>query len=121
MGDQGKSVLVVDDDDQLRDTIHDVLGAEGWKVSSARTGGDGLVDLIQRAELPSIILLDLNTPGLDGRGFLRMRSLNPRMAEIPVIVITGAREDIPDVPNGTVLKKPFDVDVLVGWVGKLAR
>ena len=88
------SVLVVEDDKFLRDLLSLKLKKEGFKVSEAFDGEEGLVKA--HSGSPSIIILDLIIPGQDGFAFLEEIKKDPNTASIPVIVLSnlGQREDI---------------------------
>ena len=88
------SVLVVEDDKFLRDLLSLKLKKEGFKVSEAFDGEEGLVKA--HSGSPSIIILDLIIPGKDGFAFLEEIKKDPNTASIPVIVLSnlGQREDI---------------------------
>src|SRR5207245_8504052 len=76
-------VLLVDDEDSLRKVMRDLLERDGYDVTEARDGVQAL-DQIDRVG-PDIIVLDLNLPGLDGRGVLSHLVSSPATASIPVI------------------------------------
>ena len=79
-------ILVIDDEQGIRDLLDTLLRRKGYDVVVAESGQKGL-DLF-RQEHPDIIVLDLKMPGMDGLTVLRqIRGLDPR---IPVIILTGA-------------------------------
>jgi CheY-like chemotaxis protein len=84
-----QTILVVDDDDAVRRPIARFLGFEGFAVVEAHNGQEALTYL--RAG-PSVaaILLDLRMPVMDGWAFRRVQRSDPLIADIPVIVISGA-------------------------------
>lgn len=111
-----KTVLVVEDDDDIRDLIADVLRERGHIVHCARSGSQALSRLGDvGAEL---ILLDLTLPDMDGSEFLEIREKVPRLATIPVVLLSGAddvcafgeRRSLP------ILRKPFGAAELVSIV-----
>jgi CheY-like chemotaxis protein len=109
-------VLLVENDWICRTEIAEVLGELGYEVDQAGNGAEALALLDRSARVPDAILLDLITPVLDGWGFCRARSANPRHAGIPVVVMSG----IPDLDAqarslGAAgrLKKPFELQALV--------
>jgi CheY-like chemotaxis protein len=89
-GSVGK-VLLVDDEDQLRRVMRDLLEREGYTVTEARDGIEAL-DQVDRVG-PDIIVLDLNLPGLDGYGVLSHLRSRPATAKIPVIVLTAKGDE----------------------------
>lgn len=86
-GDTKGSILVVEDDDVTLDMMTRMLEKEGWVVSTAKNGRVGL----ERAVVinPSLILLDLMMPVMDGFGFLEERRRNELLQGIPVVVVTA--------------------------------
>ena len=105
-------ILVVEDDALTLEALAYLLKAEGYFVLCAHDGKKGL-DILQGSAPPRAVLLDLGLPKLDSREFLRRQMQDPKVANIPVIVMTGALS--PMVPEAkTVLKKPLDVPRLFG-------
>ncbi len=88
-------ILLVEDDFMLRGSLAAVLKEEGYKVESAANALDALRRLERRPK-PSLILLDIMLPYMDGLEFRAVQRSTPDMADIPVIVITavGVRPDI---------------------------
>ncbi len=81
------SVLVVDDDSSVREMVRRMLESEGWKVSEAEDGRAGLERL--KASTPSLILLDLLMPEMDGFEFIEELRRNQHWAQVPVVVVTA--------------------------------
>ncbi len=86
------SVLVVDDDSAVRRAVARFLRAEGLDVLEASNGEEGLKQL-RRAPDVSAILLDLRMPIMDGWTFRREQRLDPAIAGIPVVIMSGADVD----------------------------
>lgn len=84
---EGGEVLIVDDDAGARGMLRTMLQRDGWRVAEAGDGREGL-ELAARS-LPSLVLLDLMMPGMDGFGFLEGLRRRPEGAEVPVIVLTA--------------------------------
>ncbi len=104
-------VLVVEDDDDLRDAVAACLARLGVEVDQARDGVEGLERLAQGGSLPGAILLDMIMPRLGGDGFLKALRAQPDLANIPVITMTGGQG--PSDPRiASRLTKPFDVEEL---------
>jgi two-component system, chemotaxis family, chemotaxis protein CheY len=114
-------VLVVEDDDSVALIVADVLEEEGFEVRRAANGRAGLVML--QAFRPQLVLLDLMMPVLDGWGFrAQQRQLDPELAQIPVLVLSGARDArnaAVDLDAAGVLAKPFEIDALTETVRRL--
>ena len=113
-----KTVLVVDDDPSIADLIAALLESEGYYPILARDGDQAL-----RAACdvkPDAITLDLDMPGLDGRGMLRRLRADAAMREVPVVVVS-ANSDVLSLQERRqvvhALSKPFLLPELVDAVG----
>jgi type II secretory ATPase GspE/PulE/Tfp pilus assembly ATPase PilB-like protein len=109
-GDRGICVLLVDDEDDLRRVMRDLLEREGFSVQEARDGVQALDEVDRHA--PDIIVLDLNLPGLDGYGVLSHIRSRPATREIPVVVLTAKGDEENEVKvfelgADDFLSKPF--------------
>jgi CheY-like chemotaxis protein len=87
----GTCVLLVEDEDQLRRVMKDLLEREGYTVAEARDGVQAL-DQVDRVA-PDVIILDLNLPGLDGYGVLTQLRSRPATRTIPVMVLTAKGDE----------------------------
>lgn len=83
-----KTILLVEDNDRLRQLYHDVLVGAGYSVHLAENG-EIAVDLLTRLE-PDLILMDINMPVLDGLATTRRIRSDERWAEIPIFALTSA-------------------------------
>jgi type II secretory ATPase GspE/PulE/Tfp pilus assembly ATPase PilB-like protein/ActR/RegA family two-component response regulator len=84
-------VLLVDDEDQLRRVMKDILERDGFQVAEARDGIQAL-DQVDKFG-PDVVVLDLNLPGLDGYGVLSHLRSRPATANVPVIVLTAKGDE----------------------------
>jgi type II secretory ATPase GspE/PulE/Tfp pilus assembly ATPase PilB-like protein/ActR/RegA family two-component response regulator len=103
-------VLLVDDEDQLRKVMKDLLERDGYDVEEASDGVQALDQVDRHA--PDIIVLDLNLPGLDGFGVLTHLRSRPATSDIPVVVLTAHGDEESEVrvfEHGAddFLSKPF--------------
>ena len=109
-----KTVLVVDDDPDIRETIGIILADEGFEVQLAANGAEALAQL--RAGAPAqLILLDLMMPVMNGWQFRVEQEKDAGLREIPVIVIS-ADNNLPEKARafgGRYLAKPLDIDDLL--------
>lgn len=87
VGDRTAQVLVVEDDDATRQVIRRTLAKQGWAVAEAESGGPALKWMAEHK--PSLILLDLMMPGMDGFEFLGELRKNEAWQAIPVVVLTS--------------------------------
>lgn len=107
-------VLVVDDDPAQRDGLAEVLEIRGYAVAQAANGWEALELAI--AERPTMILLDLNMPVMDGWEVLHALKGSGTLRNIPVVVLTGD----PDAPNDiTLMPKPYGIEQLLGKVERV--
>lgn len=114
-------VLLVDDDPDLRESLQLVLELNGFAVIPARDGTDALRHL-RRDPLPRVVLLDLMMPGMNGLEFRQRQLGDPRLRDVPVVLLTGAgaRSVDPEGAAGaTVMRKPFDFDQLLALLARL--
>ena len=88
---QGATVLLVEDEDQLRRVMKDLLQREGYNVAEARDGIQALDEVDRHA--PDVIILDLNLPGIDGYSVLAQLRSRPATREIPVMVLTAKGDE----------------------------
>ena len=107
-------VLVVDDDEAIREAIAELLRDQGYDVSVAANGEQALEVCRSRAN-PDLILLDLRMPVMDGIEFTRRKDQDPTLAHVPVCVITAFRDFTSIPPSAAVvLHKPLgSTDLLV--------
>lgn len=109
-GEGAISVLLVDDEDQLRRVLRDLLERDGYKVYEAADGVAALEAVDRHA--PDIVVLDLNLPGLDGYNVLAQIRSRPATAELPVLVLTALGDEdnevrVFELGADDFLSKPF--------------
>jgi CheY-like chemotaxis protein len=113
-----RSVLVVDDDANLRQVMEYVLSDAGYRVRTATNGRTALAEVAR--ELPGVILLDMRMPVMDGWEFARLfREQYDHVA--PIVVVTAAEEAArraADIGADAHLNKPFDIDALLALVAR---
>src|SRR5262245_26687615 len=110
-----KTILVVDDDDLIRSAVTAALELEGYRVEGARHGRQA-IDLLRAGLCPSLILLDMMMPVMNGWEFLAERSSDLSLARFPLIVVSAALQAAPRGTTGF-LKKPVSLDTLLETVG----
>lgn len=125
----GRHVLVVDDDEAIREVVRDILEEAGYRVWEAPDGAPALERLRQHPQ-GMVVLLDLNMPGVDGLAVLRAVADDASLrARFPIIVLTaryGPTLPLADAQLLTqgalaLLPKPFAVDDLLAAVAAAAR
>jgi CheY-like chemotaxis protein len=114
---QRATVLVVDDDADVTDTMREILEDEGHRVFVAGDGRSALE--VVRKEHPDLVLLDLEMPEMDGRHFLAEVRSTPELAAVQVVVVSGS-SDANDLDAETVTK-PLRLDTLLGLIDRCAH
>ncbi|MCX5789614.1 MAG: response regulator transcription factor [Elusimicrobia bacterium] len=118
-------VLVIDDDDKLRDLIRRYLAANSFAVVGASNGDDGL--LFARESRPDIVLTDAEMPGLDGHALCRILRKEPSLPPVPVIIMSGSLVSDKDVLAGfeggadDYIIKPFSLPVMQARIEAVLR
>jgi CheY-like chemotaxis protein len=114
-------VLIVEDDEDLRDMMAQMLAIEGFAAAAVANGREAL-DYLRRAIKPHVILLDLMMPVMDGWEFRRRQQADPELAPVPVIVLSALdRSRAEPVDAIAFLKKPLDFDRLLELVRDQCR
>lgn len=109
-------VLVIEDDQDLRDIVSEVLGTHGYRTECAIDGKDALSKLGD-GRRPCVILLDLMMPVMDGFQFREEQGKDPAIADIPVVAITAAGKSVSSrIDAAEVLPKPFGLDEVRGAI-----
>ena len=118
------TVLVVDDSEDIRTTIRDVLEDQGFTVACAANGRQALDMLLHDGLKPALILLDLTMPEMDGWTFRQEQQKLPRLARIPVVLFSGhhdAAQVAHSLNTAALMTKPLRLEGLVTLVEQLAR
>jgi CheY-like chemotaxis protein len=119
----GQRILLVEDDFSIRETIAELLEDEGFRVTCAANGAEALARL-ETGEEPQLILLDLMMPVMDGSEFRRAQLGDPRISEIPVVVLSashGADRRAATLDAEAFLAKPFEVQSLLETVSRFVH
>jgi CheY-like chemotaxis protein len=111
-------ILVVEDDQGLRDLYRVALGLSGLEVHAAEDGLEALHYLEDHR--PDLIVLDLDLPKVPGVTLYSELRVHPRTENIPILVVTGV-ENPPLLPGVRILRKPLEPDILVEEVQKLIQ
>jgi len=113
-------ILVVDDDRSILETIGEILESEGYPIATAGNGAEAL-QCIEEIR-PSLVLLDMRMPVLDGWGFARI--VRERGLRVPILVMTAAQDArrwAEEIGADGYLAKPFDLLNLLDAVERLRR
>ncbi len=108
-------VLVVEDDAALRKVLELRLALEGFEVTLAKDGHDGL-EALERIQ-PDVVICDLMMPRIDGFGFCRGTRRRADTRALPIVVLTARQKDaeierLLELGNITFMTKPFDAKTL---------
>lgn len=126
-----EKILIVDDDPDILDALTIILEAQGYEISVARDGVEGLATL--KAEHPDLLILDLLMPKMDG--FAVCKELrDPRWSKfknVPILILTSVREEASrrryeletglELDVDDYLEKPISPDVLLERVSQLLK
>ena len=117
-----KTVLVIEDNLEIRENMCEILELEGFRVIAATDGTAGLQ--MATEDLPHVILCDILMPSLDGYGVLTAIRKNPETKNIPFIYVTASAEKSEvklamDMGADGYVRKPFDVNDLMEAINKL--
>ncbi len=106
-------VLVVDDDDDFRTELAGALASRGYRVWAAGDGKQALACL-ESSERPSVVLLDLSMPRMDGWQLRYALTERDALQGVPIVVMTGAQsQKAEQLDVAEVLEKPFSIDHVV--------
>jgi CheY-like chemotaxis protein len=110
-------VLIVDDDEEIRTLLSELLADEGYRVREAIHGRDAMAKLEEAGNtLPSLILLDLMMPVMNGLELLDALATSEELRQIPVIVTTAAPDKAVGRSFASIVKKPYEVTALLAEI-----
>ena len=116
-------IVVVEDDPYIRADLCELLEYEGYCAQGYSNGREALESLEKSESLPSLIVLDLMMPVMNGYEFLAERARYPRLAGIPVVVQSAesqAVRNLGSAPIRAFVRKPLDIEVFLATVAKHA-
>ncbi len=117
----GRVILVVEDDQHLRQLYRFELEIRGFNVESACDGLEAL-ELVDEGPRPSLVVLDLIMPRVSGLAVAQELRAHAETHDIPILLVTGSTEPIDESAFTEVLHKPIDPDALASAVERcLAR
>jgi CheY-like chemotaxis protein len=111
----GKTVLLVEDDESIRETMQVALEMRGYEVITAGNGKEG-VDALTSRPRPCLVLLDLMMPVMDGWGFVAAVEHDPLLKRIPVVVVTAFADKAGEIHARSIIPKPIPLEVLYDTV-----
>jgi len=115
------TVLVIDDEEPVRQVASEILGYLGYSVVMAGSGEDG-VKHVREGMRPDVVLLDVIMPGLNG--FQTLRKLREIEPDLPILICTGysdrkAAESLVNEGADGFVNKPYDIETLAKQIAKL--
>lgn len=111
------NILVVEDNDDVREMMAVTLELEGHDVATAVNGRDAL-NKLQTGDKPCLILLDLMMPVMNGWEFQNALESDPNLKKVPVVVVSAATAElVKRTEAAAYLPKPLDMDELLHIVG----
>jgi CheY-like chemotaxis protein len=113
------TILVVDDDPHFRDLYQAALRIRGFNVTTASNGLAALHSI--ERQRPSLVILDLNMPCVDGWGVLQELGSNDDTKAIPVIVVTGEDVQRATIQAAAILRKPVLPDQVLPVINRCLR
>jgi CheY-like chemotaxis protein len=119
MTDLAQTILIVDDEFSIAETLGELLAWEGYRILMAPNGQAALSELERAA--PSLIVLDYMMPVMDGLELLKIIRARPALERIPVILMTAARLALPPEHQqfDALLRKPFEIEAVLRLVRAL--
>lgn len=105
------TIVVVDDDEMIRDALSSALSEAGFDVALACDGEEGLAMIRACVQKPRLVILDLQMPRLDGAGVFGTLKSDARLADVPVVISTAAPGRAPR--GARVMTKPIDLDDII--------
>jgi CheY-like chemotaxis protein len=113
-----KKILVIEDDDLVREIILAVLGYSGYNVLTASNGKEG-IGLLDNGQPPDFVISDINMPIMNGNEVAEYIRNSPDYNGIPIIAITGNSTDVNKGLFNGILRKPFKVEHLMYLIESL--
>ena len=117
------SLMIVEDDPDIRSALASILRSEGYRVSCACDGREAL-ELLRGGARADVILLDLMMPVMSGRDFRAAQLADPALAHIPVVVLTAdgrIRDTARLLDAADAFAKPFEVEALLSAIERVGR
>ena len=119
MNESPRPVLIVEDDEDIREAVQDALERRGYRVLTAGDGREGLAVLREADPRPAVILLDLTMPVMSGWELMAEMEKDAALAAIPVVVMSAVPNlrDQPDASRWAgILTKPVGLEILLQTV-----
>ena len=110
-----ETILVIEDDRDIREALKESLELEGYHVLAANNGKEGL-DILKTLVTPCLVLLDMMMPVMGGREFLNELKKDATLMPIPVFIVSAIADKVNTEGAVGFIKKPADLDVVLKMV-----
>ena len=110
----GVTILLAEDDPDIRESLRDLLHENGFEVLLACNGVEGM-EHARRLKRAALVVMDLHMPMLSGYDMLDQMRADPELARLPVLVISASPDRV-RLGNIPILRKPFDADDFIAAV-----
>jgi CheY-like chemotaxis protein len=110
-------VLIVDDDELIRETLRELVEMVGCSALVAANGKDALKVMAEHR--PCLVILDLLMPVMTGNELFEVMQREPELADIQVVISTSAPDRAP--PGVPIIRKPVDIDLVMDWIHRTCR
>ena len=117
------TILLVEDDFDVREALAETLRDEGYAVECAADGAQAL-DYLRGGGRPGLILLDLMMPRMSGSEFRMAQKVDPQLSDLPVVLISAdgrMEEKARSLQTHGAIKKPIDLEELLSTVRRFSR
>jgi CheY-like chemotaxis protein len=117
----GSTVMIVEDDIDVREMLAEIVAEGGYRALSAANGREALDTLRATPARPCLILLDMMMPVMDGRQFRAAQATDPELGDIPVVVLSAqvdVRETASTLKAAGFLEKPVDLHALLAVIAQ---
>lgn len=112
-----RTILVVEDDEDIRNVVVEILESEGYPTREAANGKEAL-EILSQIEKPCLVLLDMMMPIMNGRQFIDAVMADAYLAPIPILIVSAIADKANTTGSVGFLKKPIDIDVVLKVVGQ---
>jgi CheY-like chemotaxis protein len=117
-------ILIIEDDEDIRESLKELLEDEGYSVASSGNGREALEYLRSTTELPHLILLDLMMPVMDGYAFRAEQKSDETISKIPVIVMSAdvrAEAKAAELQAVEIARKPLGIKAILELIHRHCR
>ena len=117
------TILLVEDDFDVREALAETLRSEGYRVDCA-TDGEQALSYLRRGRRPGLILLDLMMPQMSGSEFRMAQKVDPALRDVPVVLLSAdghMHEKARALETDGAIRKPIDLDELLATIARFSK